>query len=65
MTNLQPASSQQLLADRNTVVFPVLHGTFIGEDGTIQGMLDLAEVAYVGPDTLARRLAWIKSYQKN
>lgn len=29
------------------VVFPVLHGTF-GEDGTIQGLLELADVAYVG-----------------
>ena len=29
------------------VVFPVLHGTF-GEDGTLQGLLDLADVAYVG-----------------
>jgi D-alanine-D-alanine ligase len=29
------------------VVFPVLHGTF-GEDGTIQGLLELADLAYVG-----------------
>jgi D-alanine-D-alanine ligase len=29
------------------VVFPVLHGTF-GEDGTLQGLLDLANIAYVG-----------------
>ena len=29
------------------VVFPVLHGTF-GEDGTMQGLLELADVAYVG-----------------
>ena len=29
------------------VVFPVLHGTF-GEDGTLQGFLELAELAYVG-----------------
>lgn len=29
------------------VVFPVLHGTF-GEDGTLQGLLEMAEVAYVG-----------------
>jgi len=29
------------------VVFPVLHGTF-GEDGTIQGLFELADVAYVG-----------------
>lgn len=29
------------------VVFPVLHGTF-GEDGTVQGLLELADLAYVG-----------------
>ena len=29
------------------VVFPILHGTY-GEDGTIQGLLELAEIAYVG-----------------
>ncbi|MFO3797755.1 MAG: D-alanine--D-alanine ligase A, partial [Anaerolineales bacterium] len=29
------------------VIFPVLHGTF-GEDGTLQGLLEMAEVAYVG-----------------
>ncbi len=30
------------------VVFPVLHGTF-GEDGTLQGMLEMGDLAYVGP----------------
>ena len=30
------------------VVFPVLHGTF-GEDGTLQGLLEMGELAYVGP----------------
>ncbi len=34
------------------VVFPVLHGTF-GEDGTVQGLLELADVAYVGGGVLA------------
>src|SRR5437868_94537 len=29
------------------IIFPVLHGTF-GEDGTIQGLLELADIAYVG-----------------
>lgn len=33
------------------VIFPVLHGTF-GEDGTIQGMLELADIAYVGSGVL-------------
>ena len=34
------------------VVFPVLHGPY-GEDGTIQGVLELANVAYVGCGVLA------------
>ena len=29
------------------VLFPVLHGTY-GEDGTVQGLLELADIAYVG-----------------
>ncbi|UCE00099.1 MAG: D-alanine--D-alanine ligase [Chloroflexota bacterium] len=33
------------------VVFPILHGTY-GEDGTIQGLLELAEIAYVGAGVL-------------
>ena len=34
------------------VVFPVLHGTF-GEDGTMQGLLELADLPYVGPGVMA------------
>ncbi len=34
------------------VIFPVLHGTY-GEDGTIQGLLDLADIPYVGCGVLA------------
>ena len=45
------------------VVFPVLHGTF-GEDGTMQGLLDLADLAYVGPGTLASALAMDKEVFK-
>ena len=36
------------------VVFPVLHGTF-GEDGTMQGLLELADLPYVGAGVLASR----------
>jgi D-alanine-D-alanine ligase len=39
------------LAQGFDVIFPVLHGTF-GEDGTIQGLLELADVAYVGSGVL-------------
>lgn len=37
--------------DRFDVVFPVLHGTF-GEDGTMQGLLELSNLAYVGSGVL-------------
>lgn len=39
-------------AERLDVVFPVLHGTF-GEDGTIQGLLEMAAIPFVGCGTLA------------
>jgi D-alanine-D-alanine ligase len=39
-------------ADPLDVVFPVLHGTF-GEDGTIQGLLEMAAIPFVGCGTLA------------
>ena len=45
------------------VVFPVLHGTF-GEDGTIQGLLELADVAYVGSGVLGSALAMDKAAMK-
>lgn len=45
------------------VVFPVLHGTF-GEDGTVQGLLELADLAYVGAGVLASAIAMDKEVQK-
>ncbi|HEY4023866.1 MAG TPA: D-alanine--D-alanine ligase family protein [Pseudonocardiaceae bacterium] len=45
------------------VVFPVLHGAF-GEDGTIQGMLELAGIPYVGPGVLASAAAMDKEVTK-
>jgi D-alanine-D-alanine ligase len=41
------------------VVFPVLHGPF-GEDGTVQGLLELLDVPYVGADVLASALCMDK-----
>lgn len=38
--------------DRLDIVFPVLHGTY-GEDGTIQGLLEMADIPYVGCGVLA------------
>jgi len=45
------------------VVFPLLHGPF-GEDGTMQGLLELAGVAYVGAGVLASALGMDKAVQK-
>ena len=45
------------------VVFPVLHGTF-GEDGTVQGLLELAELPYVGAGVLASSASMDKEVMK-
>lgn len=45
------------------VVFPVLHGPF-GEDGTIQGLLDLASIPYVGCGVLASAVGMDKAMSK-
>jgi D-alanine-D-alanine ligase len=46
------------------VIFPVLHGTF-GEDGTLQGFLELADLAYVGAGVLGSSLAMDKGLFKD
>jgi D-alanine-D-alanine ligase len=46
------------------VVFPVLHGSY-GEDGTIQGLLELADVPYVGAGVLASSVAMDKGIFKH
>jgi D-alanine-D-alanine ligase len=46
------------------VVFPVLHGPF-GEDGTVQGLLELANVPYVGAGVLASALCMDKDVFKS
>src|SRR5437868_350413 len=45
------------------VVFPVLHGTF-GEDGTVQGLLELADLPYVGAAVLASAVSMDKEMMK-
>ena len=45
------------------VVFPVLHGAF-GEDGTIQGLLELADVPYVGSGVLASAVGMDKEFTR-
>jgi D-alanine-D-alanine ligase len=51
------------LAQSLDVIFPVLHGTF-GEDGTIQGLLELADIAYVGSGVLGSATGMDKSAMK-
>ena len=46
------------------VIFPVLHGTF-GEDGTIQGLLELADLAYVGAGVLGSAAGMDKGVMKS
>jgi D-alanine-D-alanine ligase len=45
------------------VIFPVLHGTF-GEDGTIQGLFELADIAYVGSGVLGSAVGMDKAAMK-
>jgi D-alanine-D-alanine ligase len=45
------------------VVFPVLHGTY-GEDGTVQGLLEMAGIPYVGCGVLASACGMDKAFMK-
>jgi D-alanine-D-alanine ligase len=51
------------VASGPTVVLPLLHGP-LGEDGTVQGMLELADVPYVGSGVLGSALAMDKAMAK-
>src|SRR5581483_4414817 len=59
---LQPADGARALAGVD-VVFPVLHGAY-GEDGTIQGLLEMAGVPYVGANVFASAAAMDKEFTK-
>ncbi|MEU7710619.1 D-alanine--D-alanine ligase family protein [Micromonospora chalcea] len=59
---LDPAQGPVALADVD-VVFPVLHGAY-GEDGTIQGMLEMADIPYVGANVFASAAAMDKEFTK-
>jgi D-alanine-D-alanine ligase len=66
---LQHAATAELahpggpLAASLDVIFPVLHGTF-GEDGTVQGLFELADIAYVGSGVLGSSAAMDKDAMK-
>jgi len=55
-----PAGAEAVQVD---IIFPVLHGTF-GEDGTIQGLLELADIAYVGAGVLGSAAGMDKDVMK-
>ena len=59
----RPANVARLSGDSLDVVFPVLHGTF-GEDGTIQGLFELAGIAYVGSGVLGSAAGMDKDVMK-
>ncbi len=59
---LEPGRAGEVFAGVD-VVFPVLHGPY-GEDGTIQGLLELAGVPYVGAGVLASAAGMDKEFTK-
>ena len=64
--SLVPFESKARAADHGInvdVIFPVLHGTF-GEDGTIQGLLELADIPYVGAGVLGSAAGMDKDVMK-
>lgn len=60
VSSTQAAGAEDLGLD---VVFPLLHGTF-GEDGTIQGLLEMANIPYVGAGVLASAVGMDKVMMK-
>jgi D-alanine-D-alanine ligase len=58
-----PAVGAQPVSGSLDVIFPVLHGTY-GEDGTVQGLLQLAGIAYVGAGVLGSAVGMDKDMQK-
>ncbi len=70
-TSLVPFQNDAALSRRASdrainvdVIFPVLHGTF-GEDGTIQGLLELADIPYVGAGVLGSSAGMDKDIMKS
>jgi D-alanine-D-alanine ligase len=60
-----PWNKRALLQDLDTdIYFPILHGPY-GEDGTIQGLLEMADVPYVGASVMASAIAMDKAITKS
>jgi D-alanine-D-alanine ligase len=62
LTVLEPGAVPRELGEVD-VVLPLLHGPF-GEDGTLQGLLELADIRYVGAGVLASAASMDKHYMK-
>jgi D-alanine-D-alanine ligase len=60
---LEPAVWEKLRAGGFDVVFPVVHGA-VGEDGALQGVLEVLGLPYVGSDVLASALAMNKAFAR-
>jgi D-alanine-D-alanine ligase len=60
---LTAASNVQTVDDQIDVMFPVLHGT-LGEDGTIQGLFEVAGIPYVGAGVLGSAIGMDKDVMK-
>jgi D-alanine-D-alanine ligase len=61
--SLVPLGGPLAAAQRLDVIFPVMHGTY-GEDGTIQGLLDLAGLPFVGAGVLGSAIGMDKDVAK-
>ncbi len=61
--NAELAQGDGVLGQGLDLVFPVLHGTF-GEDGTIQGLFEMADIAYVGSGVLGSAAGMDKDVMK-
>ncbi|NOT25856.1 MAG: D-alanine--D-alanine ligase [Acidobacteria bacterium] len=57
------AASAAVSPERLDIIFPVLHGPY-GEDGTVQGLLELADIPYVGCGVLASAMGMDKAVMK-
>ena len=63
LKNIKPIANIVEYLINIDVVFPVLHGLY-GEDGTIQGLLELLQIPYVGCHVLASSVCMDKVYTK-
>jgi D-alanine-D-alanine ligase len=61
--SLVPADAPGAAGEGVDVIFPLIHGTY-GEDGTLQGLLELADLPYVGAGVLGSALGMDKIAQK-